>query len=58
VDENRIAGKGRIYFSEEGDIRIYVPVEIAKVAPYTNKEKVKVELFKKEKKIVISRWEL
>jgi hypothetical protein len=58
MEENRVAGKGRIHLAKDGEARIYVPVEVASKVPFENKEKVKIELFIKEKKIVVSKWDL
>ncbi|MCX6775893.1 MAG: hypothetical protein NT130_03545 [Candidatus Micrarchaeota archaeon] len=58
MEENRIAARGRVHRAKDDAAQIYLPVEIVRNMPFENKEKVKIELFKKEKKIVVSKWDL
>ena len=51
--EKSITDIGKVFKDKDGAYRIYVGKQIANVAQFENKEKVRVEYYSSEKKIVI-----
>lgn len=51
--EKSITDIGKIFKDKDGAYRIYVGKQIANVANFENKEKVRVDYYSSEKKIVI-----
>jgi len=51
--EKSITDIGKVFKDKDGAYRIYVGKQIANVAQFENKEKVRVDYYSSEKKIVI-----
>jgi len=53
--EKSITDIGKVFKDKDGAYRIYVGKQIANAANFENKEKVRVDYFKKNHKIIISK---
>ena len=53
MTEKTIVGIGKVFKDKDGAYRIYVGKQIANVAKFENKEKVRVDYHPKENKIII-----
>ena len=51
--EKSITDIGKVFKDKDGAYRIYIGKRIAEVAPFENKEKVRVDYYPSEKKIII-----
>jgi len=51
--EKPIVDIGKVFKDKDGAYRIYVGKQIANVAKFENKEKVRVDFYPKEDKIII-----
>ena len=51
--EKSITDIGKVFKDKDGAYRIYVGKQIANVAKFENKEKVRVDFYPKESKIII-----
>ena len=51
--EKSITDIGKVFKDKDGAYRIYVGKQIANAASFDNKEKVRVDYYKKDNKIVI-----
>jgi hypothetical protein len=53
MTEKPITDVGKVFKDKDGAYRIYIGKQIADVAPFENKEKVRVDYYPAEKKIVV-----
>ena len=51
--EKQITDIGKVFKDKDGAYRIYIGKQIADAAPFENKEKVRVDYYPAEKKIMI-----
>ena len=51
--EKPIVDIGKVFKDKDGAYRIYIGKQIANVAKFENKEKVRVDFYPKESKIII-----
>ena len=51
--EKSITDIGKVFKDKDGAYRIYVGKQIANVAKFDNKEKVRIDFYPKESKIII-----